>query len=112
MRAPENYKYTQAAAGNGTAFTILFGGLFQVAVVATFGGGTVELQVLGPDNATWLSIYDVFASSATTPVEFDLVTGIFKANGVKNFNLPAGVYRYVATTATVLSATIASIPGE
>lgn len=109
MRAPENYKYTQAAAGNGTAFPVNFGGFFSVAVVATFGGGSVELQVLGPDATTWLSLYDTFNNAGA---EADLIVGKFAANGAKNLYLSPGQYRFVLTTATVLSATLSRVPGE
>lgn len=109
MRAPENYHYTQSLTGNGTAFAINFGGVFQVSVVATFSGGTVELQVLGPDGSTWLSIYDTFNNAGT---EADLIVGKFSANGAKNLSLAPGQYRYVLTTATALSANISRVPYE
>jgi hypothetical protein len=111
MRAPENYHYTQAAAGNGTAFAIQFGGLFSVDVVATgiSGTNTVELQVLGPDASTWLSIYDTFNNAGA---EADLIVGKFGANGSKHLYLSPGQYRFVVTTATLLSANISRIPND
>lgn len=111
MRAPENYHYTQSAAGNGTAFPINFGGKFQVSVVATNISGTnnVELQVLGPDGSTWLSIYDAFNNAGT---EADLKVGVFGANGAKNLDLAPGQYRFVMTTATALFANISRVPTD
>lgn len=111
MRAPENLHYTQAAAGNGTALTIEFGGKFQVSVIATniSGSNTVELQVLGPDGSTWLSIYDTFNNAGT---EADLIVGKFGANGAKNLDLAPGQYRFVVTTATSLIANVSRVPTD
>lgn len=56
-------------------------GLFSV--VATFGGGSVQLQYRGPDGATWLNV-----GAALT------------AAGIQNFELPPGQIRAAVTTAT------------
>jgi hypothetical protein len=32
------------------------GGAYGLSVVATFGGGNVQLQLLGPDGSTWLNV--------------------------------------------------------
>lgn len=109
MRAPENYHVTQALTGAGTAFAVNFGGNFQVSVVATFGGGTVELQVLGPDGSTWLSLFDAFNNAGT---EADLIVGKFSAAGSKNLFLAPGQYRFNLTTATALSANLSRVPND
>lgn len=62
-------------------------GVFQA--VATFGGGSVTLQYLGPDGATWLA-----AGSDTT----------LAANGGGVFNLPPGRIRAAVATATAVYA--------
>lgn len=56
-------------------------GLFSA--VATWGGGSVQLQYMGPDGSTWLNV-----GSAVT------------ANGVQNFELPPGLIRAAVTAAT------------
>jgi hypothetical protein len=48
----------------------------MVYVVATFGGGSVTLQMLAPDQATW------FPALAA-----------FTANGYATAQLPSGTYR-------------------
>lgn len=63
------------------------GGTGLFSVVATFGGGSVTLQYLGPDGATWLT-----AATALT------------ANGVSQIRLPPGQVRAAVTTATAVYA--------
>jgi len=80
--------------GAGTyPFTLKIGGLYQFAVVATFGGGSVKIENLGPDGSTWLSV-----SSAIV------------ANGGETDNLPPGAYRFNVATATAVYARVARIP--
>lgn len=59
-----------------TASFPLQGGLYGVYVVATFGGGSVTLQMLAPDQATW------FPALAA-----------FTANGYATAQLPSGTYQ-------------------
>lgn len=59
------------------------GGRGVFSVVATFGGGNVQLQYLGPDGSTWLNV----GASLT-------------ANGLAAFELPPGRIRAAVTTAT------------
>jgi hypothetical protein len=73
----------------------LDGGYYLVAVVATFGGGNVELQLLGPDASTYLS--------APTALKLS-------ANGTIAGYLPPGIYKFVVTTATAVYCSIAEIP--
>jgi hypothetical protein len=54
----------------------LKGGTYTIDVVATFGGGSVTLQRLGPDASTYLT-----AAAA------------FSANGTANATLPQGTYK-------------------
>lgn len=63
------------------------GGRGMFAVVATFGGGNVQLQYLGPDESTWLNV-----GAAIT------------ANGLATFELPPGRIRAAVTTATAVYA--------
>ena len=70
-----------------TALFTLRGGLYAVAVHATFGGGSVKLQTLLPDGATVLSV------SAGTD---------FTADGYNTVNLPPGQYQFTITTATAV----------
>jgi hypothetical protein len=68
-----------------TAAFTLDGGDYMVAAVATFGGGSVELQGLGPDGSTYLSL----------PTALKLT-----ANGMIAGYCPPGQYKFVVTTAT------------
>lgn len=65
------------------------GGRGIFSVVATFGGGSVTLQYLGPDESTWLT-----GATALT------------ANGLIAFELPPGSIRVLVTTATAVYARV------
>ena len=78
-----------------TAAFKLNGGHYMVAAVATFGGGSVELQALGPDASTWLS--------APTPLK------LTAAGSIAGY-LPPGQYRFAITTATAVYCSVAGVP--
>jgi hypothetical protein len=69
----------------------LRGGNYGVSVSATFGGGSVTLQRLLPDAATYVTVMTAFAAA-----------------GYANANLPSGTYRLLITTATGVIADIVS----
>lgn len=86
-----------AAGGAVTSPTQYFrGGVAFWAVAGTFGSATVVLQILAPDNATWL------------PVTGSSVT----AAGYATFNLPPCTVRAVTSggTASSISATLTRVP--
>ena len=62
------------------------GGRGVFAAVATFGGGSVRLQLLGPDGSTWIDVATLTAA------------------GVTAFELPPGRIRAAVTTATAVYA--------
>lgn len=70
------------------------GGKGMFAVKATFGGGSVALQVLLPDGSTWY-----------TPAGLSLT-----ADGAVLFELPPCLVRALVTTATAVYATADRIP--
>lgn len=78
-----------------TAAFKLIGGKYSVAAVATFGGGSVKLQRLGPDAATYQSV-----ASASD----------FSAAGYTALDLPPGQYRFTIATATAVYAEVTAIP--
>jgi hypothetical protein len=73
----------------------LKGGYYMVACVATFGGGNVELQMLGPDQSTYLSAPTALKLSA--------------AGSIAGY-LPPGVYKFIVTTATAVFCSAAGVP--
>lgn len=79
-----------------TSAFALRGGRYMCAASATWGGGTVKLQVLGPDDSTYL----------------DLPTGTsFTANGTAAaLDLPPGQYRVNVATATAVYFSVVRIP--
>lgn len=87
-----------SGAGNGTPQS-WSGGHGVIAVEATFGGGSVALQFVGP-NGAWLPVLD-----AITGVAISLT-----AAGSARFFLPPGSIRIVATTATAVYAIAARVP--
>jgi hypothetical protein len=76
-----------------TAAFTLKGGDYGLTVTATFGGGNVQLQILGPDGTTWLAV-----GAAIT------------ANGFVSQTLPPGQYRFAITTATAVFVALTSVP--
>ena len=93
MADPTDSKIFSNISATTAPFT-LDGGLYMVAVVATFGGGNVELQGLGPDGSTYLSL----------PTALKL-----SANGMISGYCPPGQYKFVVTTATAVYASVAGI---
>lgn len=73
----------------------LKGGKYSVSVIATWGGGSVKLQQLGPDSSTYMSV-----ASATD----------FTANGLATVDLPPGQYKFVVATASAIYASACSVP--
>src|SRR5579872_4962394 len=64
----------------------LTGGIYVLSAIATWGGGSVELQKLGPDGSTFLSFntaVKLTANGMTAPVY-----------------VPPGQYQITVTTAT------------
>lgn len=72
-----------SGAGNGSATTWAGGNGFFTAV-ATWGGGSAKLQMLLPDQATWVDVTSITLS----------------ANGYVAFSLPPCRIRSVIATAT------------
>lgn len=93
MRAQEAVRFENIAAT--TSAFVLNGGKYTFAVAATFGGGSVGIETLGPNGSSWLSV-------GTPPV----------AAGVTTYDLPPGQYRVVIVTATAVYVTIVRVPGE
>lgn len=83
MRAGQAVRFDNISVTTGN-FT-LYGGDYQIAVVATFGGGNVVLEQLGPDNVTYFAMHSVITANGTTRVQ-----------------VPPGVYRFRITTATAV----------
>jgi len=73
----------------------LKGGTYLIEAVATWGGGNIELQALGPDGSTYLSL----------PTALKLT-----ANGTIQGQLAPGLYRFTVTTATAITCSVAGIP--
>jgi hypothetical protein len=70
----------------------LSGGQYAVIASATFGGGSLTLQVLAPDNVTYVT--------AATAIS---------AAGVSVVFLPKGQYQLLVTTATAVYCQIVAI---
>jgi hypothetical protein len=76
-----------------TASFTLNGGEYGItAACASWGGGTVQLEVLGPDQATWIA-----AATALS------------ANGFQVIDLPPGSYQLALTNASAVYASVARI---
>jgi len=83
---------SNVGAGNGVAMPIQ-AGKYAFMAEATFGGGSVALQIQDPQG-TWLP-----------------VTGsTFAANGMVILELPAGLVRAVVVTATAAYAWLITVP--
>lgn len=91
--ATEAVTFSNIAAST-TAFA-LRGGKYAVMALATFGGGSVKLQALGPDGSSYLSLATI---------------SDFTAAGGATFDLPPGQYRFTIATATAVYASVCRIP--
>lgn len=80
-----------SGAGNG-ADVYWYGGKTAFMAEATFGGGSVKLQIKLPQGTY-----------------FDVASGSLSAAGYLNFDLPPGTYRAVAATATAVYARLVHI---
>lgn len=80
-----------------TSAFYLAGGKYALLVTATFGGGSVKLQTLLPDQSTWVSVATTadFTAASTAIVTVDL---------------PPGQYRFTIATATAVYAAVCRIP--
>ena len=70
---------------------VLRGGNYGVTIHATWGGGSVTLQRLAADGATYIT-----------------VTTAFAADGFVTLNLPNGQYQLLVATATAIYCDITS----
>lgn len=77
----------------GTYTFRLLGGLYALTVVATWGGGNLVMNILGPDGTTYVAVLPAITS-----------------NGFAVLSLPKGAYEFVVTTATGVYAKIVSVP--
>lgn len=71
----------------------LIGGLYALTATASWGGGNLALNILGPDGTTYVAVLPAITS-----------------NGFATLSLPKGAYQFVGTTATAIYAKIVSIP--
>lgn len=93
MRAGENVSFSNIDAT--TAAFVLRGGFYGVDVIADWGGGSVTLEKLAGDGATFVTV-----GSAITE------------NGYLSQYLPPGTYKFVIATATGVYISVQRIPGE
>lgn len=84
-------------AANSAQFE-LKGGIYSFAAVGTWGGGNVEVQKLGPDGSTFISM--------STAVKL-LANGVFAPS-----YFPPGQYKIVITTATAVYTELSRVPIE
>lgn len=85
-----------AATGTGQSWP---GGRGLFVALATFGGGSVGLQFLGPDGVTWLPCQSVAGADVS-----------LTAAGSTLFEQPPGSLRAVVATATAVYARADRIP--
>lgn len=93
MRATDGDLASNISATTDAFF--LTGGKYGIAVLATFGGGNVVLQGLGPDGSTYVPMHTAITAA-----------------GVATVDIPPGQYRWAVTTATAVYASVARIPGD
>lgn len=94
MRAPESVLFGPITATTA-AFQLVGGAYMFMAVSANWNGGSVGLNLLGPDGVTWLSVV-----TAQT------------ANGGGSLTLPPGQYKFSVSGTLTAYAEVVRIPGE
>lgn len=75
-----------------TAAFTLRGGLYGVTVHATWGGGSVTLQRLATNAATYVTVLTAFS-----------------ADGYATVSVPQGIYKITVATATAIYVDVSSI---
>jgi len=95
MRAQEGFKHSALGATSSDPF-VLVGGAYAMDAIATWSAGSITLQRLGPDGATYIT--------AATALSADGTTGALA--------LPPGTYKIAVVTATGVWVSISRIPGE
>lgn len=92
MTTPNDQAQFSNISATPAAF-VLLGGEYGMMVSATFGGGSVTLQGLSLDGATWVTVLPAFT-----------------ANGYSYLDLPPGQYRVLIATATAVYISVSRIP--
>jgi hypothetical protein len=92
MATGDAVKFLNLGAVTTSSFN-LFGGKYGVIWQATLGGGNLALQTLSADGSTFVAV----GANIT-------------ALGLTVFDLPAGTYRFVITTATANFIAVTGIP--
>lgn len=92
---------TQSVGFSGISLTTaafeLNGGVYVLSAVATFGGGSVAVEMLLPDGTTWGGV----------------TNGSLAAAGTSDpLYLPPGQYRIAIATATAVIASLSRVPFE
>jgi hypothetical protein len=67
--------------GSATGTAMMWrGGIGTFTVVGTFGGATVKLQFLGPDDTTWVDVGADATYTANGTINVTLASGMVRAN--------------------------------
>jgi hypothetical protein len=74
----------------------LLGGKYGITCVATFGGGTVDISILGPDGSTYVIVFPPASDVGTYP------THTFSANNYFAVDLPPCEVEVVIATASAV----------
>jgi hypothetical protein len=81
---------TNAGAVTGAQYAPAFEGDYMFSAVGTFGGGTVKLQQLMPDGATFTDITDASLSSPGSLIV--TLAGDVPVRAVVSGGTPSGIY--------------------
>lgn len=95
MRAHDSFNYSSPTTADSDVFTLL-GGAYVLDAVANFNSGTITLQRLGPDGATYITAATALSASGTSG----------------SLALPPGKYKIAAASASALSVSVIRIPAE
>lgn len=90
---PDFIQVNNAAAADTTTSVALAGGTYGIFMKATWGGGSGDVQMIGADGSTYVSV----------------LAAAFTADGFKTFTAPPGQCKIVFTTASACYATLMRI---
>src|SRR3954447_7827986 len=89
-------------AGDTTSFRINSPGTYDVAALASnWHGGSLTLQITGPDNATFLGIKNDHSTAIS-----------FTANGTLVCQIPVGTYRWLVNFASDPTSSVATAAAD
>lgn len=93
-----NLNLLSAASATGASFSLSVSGRYCFSAAGTFDGGTVSLQMLGPDGSTWFDVGDEATMTSVGAGIAELPSGDYRA-GITGGSGSVSVYATLKSVA-------------